>query len=56
MGHGDRMNTSFPGLEGVSHEIRAKCLIFAAFSDLAISGVHREGFCECISPSLRVGV
>ena len=56
MGHTDRMNTSFPGHEGVSGEITAKYLIFAAVSDLAISGAHRDGFYECMCPSLQVGV
>ena len=32
----DRMNTSFPGHEGVSHEISAKYLIFDDFSDLTV--------------------
>ena len=56
MGHTDRMNTSFPGHEGVSGEITAKYLIFDDFSDLAISGAHHDGFYERMYPSLQVGV
>ena len=33
MNHTDRMNTSFPGHEGLSDEITAKYFIFAEFSD-----------------------
>ena len=56
MDHGNRMNTSFPGHEGVSGEISAKYLIFAAFSDLAISAAHRDGFCARMCSSLQDGV
>ena len=56
MDHMDRMNTSFPGHEAVSDEITAKYLIFDDFSVLAISAAHRDGFCERMCPSLRVGV
>ena len=52
----DRMNTSFSGQEGVSHEINAKYLIFDDFSDLPISAAHRDGFYERMCPSLQVGV
>ena len=31
--YADRMNATFPGQEGVSHEILAKCLIFDDISD-----------------------
>ena len=56
MTHMDRMSTSFPGHEGVSHEINAKYLIFDDFSDLAISAAHRDGVCKRMCPSLQVGV
>ena len=56
MNHMDRMNTSFPGREGASHEITAKYLIFDDFSVLAISATHRDGFCERMWPSLQVDV
>ena len=52
----DRMDTSYPGQEGVSDEIIAKYLIFYDFSDLAISAAQRGGFCERMRPSLQVGV
>ena len=42
--YADRMNTTFPGQEGVSHEILAKCLIFDDISDLAISGATATVF------------
>jgi hypothetical protein len=56
MDHADRMNTSFPGHEGISGEITANYLIFADVSDLAISAAHRDGICERMCPSLQVGV
>ena len=56
MDYADRMNTSFPGREGVSDEILAKYLIFDDFSDFAISDAQRVGFCERMRPSLQVGV
>ena len=56
MYYADRMNKSLPGQEGVTHEISVKCLIFDDISDLAISGAHRDGFCERMCPSLQVGV
>ena len=52
MYHADQMGTSFPGREGVSDEITAKCIIFDDFSDLAISAAHRDGFCERMCPCL----
>ena len=55
MGHMDRMNTSFPGHEGVSEEINAKYLVFPDFSVLAISAAYRDSFCERMWPSLQVG-
>ena len=56
MDYADRMNTSFPGHEGVSHEILAKHLIFDDISDFAISADHRDGYCERMCPTLQVGV
>ena len=56
MNYADRMSTTFPGHEGVSHEILAKYLIFDDISDLTISPAHRNGFCERMCPSLQVGV
>ena len=50
------MNKSFPGHEGVSHEISAKYLIFDDFSDFTISAAQRDSFCERVCPSLQVGV
>ena len=56
MDHADRMNTSFPGHEGISGEITANYLIFADVSDLDISDAHRDSICERMCPSLQVGV
>ena len=56
MDYADRINTTFPGHEGVSDEILAKYLIFDDNSDFAISAANRDGFCEGMCPSLQVGV
>ena len=56
MDYTDRMNSSFPGQEGVFDEILAEYLIFDDISDFAISVAHRDGVCERMCPSLQVGV
>ena len=56
MDYADRMDSSFLGHEGISHEILDKYLIFDVISDFAISVAHRDGVCERMRPSLQVGV